>query len=354
MSSTDRPLRIAVIAPPRFPIKQPYAGGLEAFCHILVRELGRQGHDVDLFAARGSDGHVGDMELPVVDWGEDAENSSDTGYPEGARERETEGFGELLDYLEAHDYDVVHNNTLHPAVFRPWSRLPLVTTLHTPALPEVQEAITAAGDAAGRFVAVSRATSEAWGLESVTIIPNGVDVTEWKFGPGGGRLGWFGRIVPEKGLHLAMDAARLVGMPLVIAGRRGDQRYFADEIAPRLDAMDATYLGEQNHAELNQLIGTCSVCLVTPRWDEPFGLVAIEAMACGTPVAAFARGGLASLLERSPSCVSHTEDPADLADAIRAAAAVDRRAVRAWVEREHSLEATARRYVELYREVAPS
>ncbi|WIM72021.1 glycosyltransferase [Corynebacterium suedekumii] len=135
------------------------------FCHTLVRALRDQGHTVDLYAARGSHGHVPDVELPGVEWGELAREATDTGYPPGARELEDAAFARLREYLATQDYDIIHNNSLHPALFTPGNRLPLVTTLHTPALPEVQSAIAVAGAAAGRFAAVSEATAGAWELQ---------------------------------------------------------------------------------------------------------------------------------------------------------------------------------------------
>lgn len=113
---------------------------------------------------------------------------------------------------------------------RPTSR---PATRHTPALPEVRSAILAAGVQAGRFAAVSQTTAADWELPTpVAVIPNGVDTQAWLPGPGGEAAVWLGRIVPEKGLHLAMDACRLAGIPLLFAGRVGDHRYFSTHIVP--------------------------------------------------------------------------------------------------------------------------
>jgi len=348
-------LRVAFVGPARYPVREPFAGGLEAFCHTTVTALREEGHAVDFFAARGSDGNVKDFELPGVNWGADAHAATDTSYPEGGREREDAAFIELRRLLVRRRYDVVHNNSLNPHMF-PGDHcpepLPMVTTLHTPELPEMRGAIRAAGKAAGRFAAVSPVTARDWDIPApITVIPNGVNVSKWRPGPGGQSAVWFGRLVPEKGAHLAIDACALLGLPLLLAGRKGDHAYFQEEIAPRLDGDRVRWLGELSHAELRALVGRCAVTLATPRWEEPFGLVAFESMACGTPVAAFARGGLGALLADAPAALATPDDVTALAGAVHTALHINRSRVRNWVVRNYSLTRTARRYAELYEEV---
>lgn len=348
-------LRIALIGPARYPVREPYAGGLEAFCHTMVSALRELGHDVDFFAAEGSDGNVQDFELPGVDWGAHAEDATDTTYPEGGRERENAAFLQLRQLLVARGYDVVHNNSLNPYIFPSQASpepLPMLTTLHTPMVEEIQDAITAAGLRAGRFAAVSHTTARDWRLPSEpVIIPNGVNVNLWQPGLGGETAVWFGRLVPEKGAHLAIDACRAAGIPLVLAGRNGDHRYFREAIEPRLgDGVE--WIGELSHAELRGLVAGCAVAVVTPRWEEPFGLVAFEAMACGTPVAGFRCGGMGELLRDSPACLAPADDVAGLAVQIQSALELDRRAVRQWVVHNHSLTQTAKRYTDIFRQVA--
>lgn len=115
--------------------------------------------------------------------------------------------------------------------------------------------------------------------------------------------------------------------------------------------MAATWVGELDHHGLQTLVSRCRVCLVTPRWEEPFGLVAFEAMSCGTPVAAFRRGGLGEQLATAPAALAAPDDVESLAAAVHVAVGIDRDVVRDWVVRHHSLTRVAREYAGLYSEV---
>jgi glycosyltransferase involved in cell wall biosynthesis len=126
---------------------------------------------------------------------------------------------------------------------------------------------------------------------------------------------------------MAIDAARRVGMPLRIAGPICDPDFFRTEIEPRLGS-GVVHLGHLQHQTLASIVGGASAALCTPRWEEPYGLVVAEALACGTPVAAFRRGGVPAIL--SPECgrLAEPDDVASLARAIREASMLDRRACR--------------------------
>ncbi|WP_246389019.1 glycosyltransferase [Corynebacterium incognita] len=361
--------RVALVAPSRFPIREPYAGGLEAMCATAVRALRRAGHRVDLYATAGSEGHVSAWEFPGVDWTGHEDEETDHTYPPGEREKENAAFDRLRGHLEeqaaAGEIDVVFNNSLHPGLFEGKEPLPMVTTLHTPAFWEVQDAVTAAaarldtrfgGHPAGVFAAVSAATAASWELpEPAHIVPNGYDEYVWK--PGNSIIGesehgqvgshaiWFGRIVAEKGLHVAIDACRAAGLELHIAGRVGDPAYMDAEITPRLGD-DLTFLGELSHEELADAVSRAAVCAVTPQWDEPFGLVIIEAMGCGTPVAALRRGGVGEILADFPERLADT--PEGLVQALLRAREADREDTAAWALRHYSLRAFAHRYAQLF------
>ncbi len=352
-------LRVLVVAPSRYALRQPHAGGLEACVWDRVRWLRARGHEVTLCAADGSDylGDVPEFRLPTPEWTR-PEESSDTEYPAGYAAAVDAAYDAALERLIAdrHLYDVVDNHSLHPAPIR-WSRdagIPVVTTLHTPPLEPMLEAATEVRDSPHRFVAVSQATARAWSVEGVDafVFPNGIDTDQWTRGAGGTSWVWSGRVVPEKAPHLAIEAAREAGAHIVLAGRIGDVDYFEQEIVPRL-GVHARYVGPLHQSDLCRLVGSSAVALVTPMWEEPFGLVIAEALATGTPVAAFDIGGVSEVLAGMPGSATVTAgDVVALAKAAAHLAAEGAREplTRVWTRRaavrQHSL---AQRYREVER-----
>jgi glycosyltransferase involved in cell wall biosynthesis len=288
---------IAVIAPLRHPIREPHAGGLEAMVWDRVRVLRARGHRVLLCAVEGSqfqeDGPA-EFRLPAAVWSDEMD-ATDSTFPPGHLDRAIPALEEALDFIRRHagTFDLVDNHSLHPQPLEWAARLgvPVVTTLHTPPLPQLLEPARAARP--GSLLAVSAYTAAEWrqhGVDAI-VMPNAIDGSRWRLGPGGQDLVWFGRIVPEKGLHLAVQAARLTGRTLRIAGRVGDAPYFQKHIRPFL-GNGAEYLGPLGQPDLARLVGGSACALVTPLWEEPFGLVVAEALATGTPVAAFDTGGI--------------------------------------------------------------
>ncbi|RKR74816.1 glycosyltransferase [Frondihabitans australicus] len=307
MTAVAAPLRIVAIAPLRFPIVPPFAGGLESAVWNEVRMLRARGHRVDLIATEGSDfldPSIPAFTLPAADWAGDPQAADDT-YPPGYLDRALPALGRALDLVgrSADSYDVIVNHCLHGLPLERAGSLgvPMVSTLHTPVVPELAESHHRAAGRRSRFLSVSRHTSATWQSAGIVsrVLHNGVDADTWGEGPGGERLVWFGRIVPEKAPHLALETARLLGMPLVVAGRIGDRDYYDREVAPRLDET-RVHVGALDTPDLAALVGRSACTLTTPVWDEPFGLVTPESLLCGTPVAGFAAGGVTEIAEGTP------------------------------------------------------
>jgi glycosyltransferase involved in cell wall biosynthesis len=157
--------------------------------------------------------------------------------------------------------------------------------------------------------------------------------------------------VPEKGPHLALEAARRADMPIVLAGPIADRAYFDREVRPRLGG-NARFAGHLDRAQLVDLVGRARAVLTTPCWDEPYGLVAAEALACGTPVCGFARGGMTEVVGPGAGVLVDPGDTHALATAIAIAVELPRALIREYAVGHCSLESMIEAYTGLYGELA--
>lgn len=281
-------MRIALLAHLHHPIAEPYAGGMEMHTSLVADELVRRGHDVTLFARAGST-TLAQLEPVLGDefvYGPLRHSHSRDLVLDQAMRRALRRIGQG-------SFDVVFNNSLNPLPYTELDDYPMLTVLHTPPTLEKVNAVVGRPDwrpgARHSFVAVSKTNARAWRarLPEVSSITNGIRLSQWqpRGTPEKDLAVWSARITPEKGLHLAIDAAREAGMRLEFCGGIGDPAYFEQQIVPRLGP-DVVNRGHLNHEELAAMVAGAAVFLATPLWAEPFGLSAVEAMACGTPVAA--------------------------------------------------------------------
>jgi glycosyltransferase involved in cell wall biosynthesis len=305
-------MKIGVIAHVKHPISDPFAGGLEMHTYALCTGLRRRGHDVTLFAAAGSADCLG---LETI--------CEPTAQAPGGFRHEHEIYLTLMENLRRRDFDIIHNNSLHyvPPALAGGLSIPMLTVFHTPPFWEMEGSIMSTATPNSRFVAVSSFIRDVWATITPVedVIHNGIDLTKFRFTPVSAAAPyavWSGRIVPEKGLHLAIPAARQAGLNLLIAGPVSDRSYFERAIQPLLDEQ-ARYVGHLNQSDLAALIGGARALLFTPLWNEPFGLVLAEALACGTPVASFARGAVAEILDETCGIIVPADDVAALAQAVR-------------------------------------
>lgn len=356
---TSQPLRIGLIASARHPIREPFAGGLEMHTYALSTRLRQRGHDVRVFASADSDPDLGVVPVcgrsSCLDLSDAARQ--DSSMPAEGFMTEHHAYLHLMLRLADAGFDVVHNNSLHylPVAMAGTVGAPVVTTLHTPPTPWLESALTARPPCDNlTLVAVSSVTAQQWSAKTPvrTVIPNGIDLHAWRFHPTADpRLAiWFGRVVPEKGAHLAVQAAHAAGLRILLVGPIGSRAYFEQEVLPLLEPQDR-YAGHLRHHELAQLVGSASVALCTPCWEEPYGLVIAEALACGTPVAGFARGALPELLDDATGRLAPPGDVAALAQAVSEACSLDRHACRKHAESHCSVEVMVDRYERLYTEV---
>ncbi|MEO6021316.1 MAG: glycosyltransferase [Knoellia sp.] len=352
-----------MFATSRNPIVEPYAGGQESHTALLVRGLRRQGHHVRLYAQAGTDASLADElvtypDLPPLS----AVAGVDPQLPEPDFLRDHAAFtSAVVDLLARPDVDVVHNQSLHflPLAFAAALPAPLVTTLHTPPFPWMELGVALAGERAA-YVCVSRASARDWTTLPTPphVIRNGVDDDGQGPGDGGEDLVWVGRLTSTKGCDLAIGAARRSGRRLRIVGPVSDREWFLETIAPELDGQ-VSHVGHLSHADLAALVRASAAALVTPRWDEPFGLVAAEAATWGTPVVALDRGGLAEFVTPEIGVLVNGRGADEvltegLSGGIEAVSHLRRGDVHRAALRDLGSDRMVRTYVELYRDLITS
>jgi glycosyltransferase involved in cell wall biosynthesis len=243
--------------------------------------------------------------------------------------------------------DVIHVNS---ALAVPLSRLttkPVVYTLHHPFELQLSEMYERHRHIS--YVSISAHQASLHPRIPSRVVHHGLDMRQYRFSDKKqSYLCFLGRICPIKGTHNAIEIAKSAGMPLKIAGEVQPifRDYFEREIRPHLDGRNIEFLGEADFALKNELLCNATALLFPIEWEEPFGLVMIESMACGTPVIAFPGGAVAEIIENGISgrvCCN-----ADEAAAALHANVFDPHVVRGWAEKKFSADAMARQYYQLY------
>lgn len=338
-------MRVALISTCAARVPPPAYGGIECFVDTLARGLVDRGHDVLVYAT--GDSH------PAARLR--ARFAHPIWPPDAAAEREHAAFA-MRDVV-AFAPDIVHVNLPDALAATATAHCPVVVTLHGPRLPHLLEMYRRSN---ATCVAIShRQAALVPELRPRTVIAHGLDPSRFPLGSGdGGYCAFLGRIGPEKAPHLAIDAAQRAGVALRIGGphwpgNRCYDRYFADEVAPRLARASGhvQWLGELDHRAKVELLRGATVLLFPQGWDEPFGLVMIEAMLVGTPVVAFARGSAPEIVDQGVTGIV-VDDVAAMAAAIPCAARLDRACCRERALRRFDASLMVQRYESLYRSLA--
>ncbi len=345
-------MRIALIAHLHFPIREPFKGGLERHTHMLAAALVARGHDVTLFAAPGST--AAGVFHAVDQYSFEPEATG-----EAARQQAQDGeaaYHYVCDAIRDGGFDVVHNNSLHyiPMMRAHTMGAPVVQVMHTPFFWELEAgAAVARRHDSIRYVSVSDATGRDWApyVGEYTVVPNGIDLPTWTYADAPERdlVVFCGRIVPEKAPHLAIDAARVAGKRIVIAGPKCDPAYFTKEIEPRLGP-GVKYVGHLTETETVRLLGRAACMLFSSVWPEPFGYVLAEALNCGTPVAGFAVGASREVLSDEVAVLVEPGNVEALATAIEEASWLDRGVCHDYATTHFGLDLMIGAYEQIYRE----
>jgi glycosyltransferase involved in cell wall biosynthesis len=342
-------MRVLQLAPLWFPISPDAHGGIETFLAALIAELEKLGCRNALLAS--GDSRTAAELWPVVPRNLCAAMEAATAWEYDYFEQH-----QLLLALErASEFDVVHSHLGSGAYVLsgvPGVRERIVHTQHNPVTPDLERFARHHPDVWFTTVSEFQARKlRQHGIKQCEVIDNGIDVSA--FTPqlhGGEGLCFLGRIEWEKGPDLAVQVAGALGRPLTLAGPIVDEAFFDRTIRPFLDDQ-IRYVGKADHRRKNELLGQAGCVIVPSRWDEPFGLVAIEAMACGSPVVALANGALPELIETGTTgFVTRNEE--ELAHLVTKAMGLDRATVRSRVCARFDMPGVAQRFHSLYERVA--
>jgi glycosyltransferase involved in cell wall biosynthesis len=346
----ESPLRIAMLAPPWISVPAAGYGGVESVVSTLTEALVSRGHEVTLFCAPGSNSAATVVTLLEKPHPDEIERSL----------YEVDHVAQAFDRIDgaayADRFDVIHDHCGFAALALA-NRIdtPLVHTLHGPFTADTS-AFYAHHGHKGTLVGISQAqiASAPGELQPAGPIPNPIDLREWPMRERkGDYLLWIGRISAEKGPHRAIAAARAVDVPLVLAGviQPGQQAFFDREIAPHIDGERVRFIGEVGGSAKQSLFAHARGLLMPIRWDEPFGMVIVEALACGTPVIAFPEGATRELVIDGKTGFL-VDDERAMADAIGQLPRISARDCRSWVSEHCDGDVVATAYERIYRSVA--
>lgn len=337
-------MRIAVIAPPWTPVPPTRYGGTELVVDMLATGFQDAGHEVLLYT-------TGDSTCPVPK----AWVLPTAPEPIGSSVAELRHVMNAYDL--AKDFDIVHDHTVMGPVFSErFPGLKVVTTMHGPfveELADIYRRIAVTVPLIGISEAQRRPVPD---IPIRRVIHHGVPASAFPYGDGkGGYCLFLGRMSVDKGAHRATEAAYKAGVPLIIAAKMREQAeidYFEANVKPYLND-DIRYVGEVSHEEKLELL-TNARCLLFPiRWNEPFGMVMVEALACGTPVIAFPEGAAPEVIEEGVTGFL-CDNIDDMAATIPRLDNIDRANCRAAVEGYFSARRMVEEHLELFEEIIQS
>jgi glycosyltransferase involved in cell wall biosynthesis len=337
-------MNIAIIAPPHIPVPPPKYGGTELFVAQLARGLHRMGHRVVVYAN-------GESRLPCEVRSRYRASQWPISNADRAQMINLDHHAWAMHDAQVQGFDVVHANDAFAVHFARFLDAPLVLTLHHPHEPVLSELYTAHPEL--QYIAISTAQARAEPMSGIRVVHHGLDLDEYRVSAARrSYLCFLGRMAPCKAPHLAVEVARRSGIPLKLAGEIQPlyQDYWDSRVAPSVDGRFIEYVGEADLPAKNELLGGAIALVMPIEWEEPFGLVMIEAMACGTPVLAFGRGSVPEIVRDEVSgwiC----RDVADMA-ARATTLCIRPERCRGYVAERFSAGRMARRYEHVYAHVS--
>lgn len=343
-------MKIGIICHDAHPISEPFMGGLEMITFLLVTELVKRGHEVTSLCKQGS-------AIPGK-----KVYYRNTGTYESSDYNELQNLAITtadLNMFFQHDFDVIQNHSLHyqSIILGNITATPFITTFHTPVFPYLELGIKAVREHKNQtFIGVSESLSKLYEkeLQKVDTIYNGIDVNKWEanFGEVQNYYAWCGRICKEKGVVQVIKLCIENKINLHIAGPVSHKGYYKDEVVPLLNSPYITYVGHLNQYELNQHIKFSKGFIFSSVWEEPYGLVLAEALACGVPVLANDVGAVREILTEQSGYIYTIEKPETFAAGLQVISKLSREACRERAESFCDYVTMVSHYENLYYSVA--
>ena len=344
-----RKLCLAQIAPSEERVPPPKYGGIELVVSNLTEELIKRGHQVTLLAS--GDSVTKARLVPIFQ----KAVRTDANIGANSLKRDAAkliGTAQIVNFLQQHKFDIIHNHI--DSCLLPFISLlnstPVVTTIHGPLDTDYQQFIyNTVPDK--NYVSISNNQRKPMlQLNFIGNIYHGIQINKFAFNSRKGKyVAFLGRISPEKGPLQAIHAAKKAKIPLIIAAKVDlvDKEYFHKKIKPLIDGKSVKFIGEVNHRGKVKLLRNAAALLCLIQWEEPFGLVMIEALACGTPVIANNRGSVPELIQNGKTGFI-VKNINEAVKAIHNINQIDRCDCRRSAEEKFSVEKMAEEYEKVY------
>ncbi|MDQ0377603.1 glycosyltransferase involved in cell wall biosynthesis [Amycolatopsis thermophila] len=340
-----RPLRVAMVVPPYFDVPPKAYGGVEAVVADLADALVDRGHSVTLIGA----GRPGTKARFVPVWDRTVPELLGEPYPEVMHAVAARRAVQRL--AATGGVDVVHDHTLAGPLNAPAYGVPTVVTVHGPVGEDMARYYSELGDDVHLVAISDRQRELAPGLNWIGTVHNALRLADWPYESEKDDYALFlGRFHPDKAPHLALEAAHRAGLRLILAGKCAEpveKEYFEREVRPRLTEHDHVF-GVADATAKRELLAKARCLLFPIQWEEPFGMVMIEAMACGTPVVALRSGAVPEVVVDGVTGLVR-DDPADLVRALHDVRHLDPAKCRAHVAEHFDIGGLGAGYEAAYR-----
>lgn len=320
-------MKIAIISTTFFSTPPAKYGGTERVVSLLADGLWQRGHDVTLFA-------TGDSKTPA---------KLDFIHEQPAWSWKREVAHARYAFSKAQEFDLIHNHSYLGLPLIQDCPVPTVSTIHSlsPIYRRYKNNLYICVSHRQRFIFRE--------IKKVRVAYHGLDVNHFPFSAHSeDYLVWVGRITPNKGVHHAIYVAKKLGLPLKLIGIIGDTSYFEQEIKPHL-GNEIQFLGEMDESK-NHIVKKAKCFLMPLEWEEPFGLVMAEAMACGTPVIAFNKGSAMELIEHGKTGYIVTSRE-EMVQGVKKIEKIDRVYCRRHIEKNFSLDKMLTAHEKIYEEM---